>query len=173
MSRAIVLVGHGGVPKNCPHELVRKLKQLEAQRRAAGKPMSQEERELDQKIRHWPRTPQNDPYKEGLEALADQLRPLLKRDRLAIAYNEFCSPTLEEAVEELIKDGIWDITVVSSMFTPGGSHAEIEIPETVDKLKRAHPEATIRYAWPFDKTLVASMIATHLKQFKRRHPDKL
>ena len=168
MKRAIVLVGHGGVPKDCPHELVRKLKQLEAQRRAAGTSMSPEERELDQKIRCWPRTSQNDPYKEGLEALAAQLRPLLKRDRLAIAYNEFCAPTLEEAVEDLIKDGIWEITVVSSMFTAGGSHAEIEIPETVNKLKRAQPNATIRYAWPFDQQLVAGMLAAHLKQFHHR-----
>ena len=37
MTRATVLVGHGGVPKDCPHELVRKLKQLEAQRRASGR----------------------------------------------------------------------------------------------------------------------------------------
>ena len=85
MKRAIVLVGHGGVPKDCPHDLVGKLKQLEAQRRAAGTPMSPEEQELDQKIRRWPRTPQTDPYKEGLESLAAQLRPLLKGDRLAIA----------------------------------------------------------------------------------------
>lgn len=165
--RAIVLVGHGGVPKDCPHELVRKLKQLEAQRRAAGKPMSKEEKELDQKIRRWPRTPQTDPYKEGLEALAAQLRPLLNGDRLTIAYNEFCAPTLEEAVKELIKEGTQDITVVSSMFTAGGSHAEIEIPETVEKLKQAHPTVTIRYAWPFDKSLVAEMLASHLKRFRR------
>lgn len=168
MKRAIVLVGHGGVPKDCPHDLVRKLKQLEAQRRAAGTPMSPEERELDQKIRRWPRTPQTDPYKEGLEALATQLRPLLNGDRLTIAYNEFCAPTLEEAVEELIREGTKDITVVSSMFTAGGSHAEIEIPETVDKLKRAYPNATIRYAWPFDRALVAGMLAKHLEQFKRQ-----
>lgn len=166
MTRAIVLVGHGGVPKDCPHELVRKLKQLEAQRRAAGKPMSPEEKELDWKIRRWPRTPQNDPYKGGLEALADQLRPLLNGDRLAVAYNEFCAPTLEEAVEALIKEGMTDITVVSSMFTAGGSHAEIEIPEEVAALKQAHPAITIRYAWPFDKSLVAGMIASHLKQFR-------
>ncbi len=173
MPRAVVLVGHGGVPRDCPHELVRRLKQLEAQRRAAGTPMSDEERELDQKIRRWPRTPKNDPYKVGLEALAAQLRPLLKRDKLAVAFNEFCAPTLEEAAEELIKEGIWDITVISSMFTAGGSHAEIEIPETVAKLQRSHPNATIRYAWPFDQQLVATMLATHLRQFKRRNSDKL
>ncbi len=169
MTRAIVLVGHGGVPRDCPHDLVRRLKQLEAQRRAAHTPPTPEELELDRKIRRWPRTPQNDPYKGGLEALAEQLRPLLNGDRLAIAFNEFCAPTLEEAVEELIKEGAGDITVVSSMFTAGGSHAEIEIPETVEHLKRVHPGTAIRYAWPFDKSLVAHMMATHLAQFQQRN----
>lgn len=168
MSRAIVLVGHGGVPKDCPHDLVRRLKQLEAQRRATGRPASQEERELDRKIRRWPRTPETDPYKVGLESLAERLRPLLNGDRLAIAFNEFCAPTLEEAVEDLIRDGATDITVVSSMFTAGGSHAEVEIPDTVEKLKRAHPTVAIRYAWPFDTALVANMLAAHLKQFQQR-----
>ena len=166
MTRAIVLVGHGGVPKDCPHDLIRRLKQLEAQRRASGGPVSPEEKELDGTIRRWPRTARNDPYKGGLEALADQLRPLLNGDRLAIAFNEFCAPTLEEAVVELITEGVTDITVVSSMFTAGGSHAEIEIPETVAHLKQAHPSVTIRYAWPFDKSLVATMIARHLERFR-------
>jgi sirohydrochlorin cobaltochelatase len=168
MTRAIVLVGHGGVPRDCPHELVRRLKQLEAQRRAARTPTTDEERELDRKIRRWPRTPQNDPYKGGLEALADQLSPLLNGDRLAIAFNEFCAPTLEEAVEELLQEGVRDVTVVSSMFTAGGSHAEIEIPETVERLQRVHPGIAIRYAWPFDGSLVAGMLARHLEQFRRR-----
>lgn len=168
MTRAVVLVGHGGVPKDCPHDLVRRLKQLEAQRRTAGTPVSEEERELDQKIRRWPRTPQTDPYKVGLESLAERLRPLLNGDRLAVAFNEFCAPTLAEAVEALITDGATDITVVSSMFTAGGSHAEVEIPETVETLARAHPAVAIRYAWPFDTRLVATMLAAHLEQFRQQ-----
>ncbi|MEK6787110.1 MAG: hypothetical protein AABY61_16670 [Nitrospirota bacterium] len=38
----IILVGHGGIPKGCPQELVTKLKQLEAQRRTAQEPSSSE-----------------------------------------------------------------------------------------------------------------------------------
>ena len=41
--RGVVLVGHGGIPKDCPQELVARLKRLEAQRRAAHTPPSQEE----------------------------------------------------------------------------------------------------------------------------------
>ena len=49
--RGVILVGHGGIPKGCPQELVTKLKRLEAQRRAAKLPPSAEEIELDTKIR--------------------------------------------------------------------------------------------------------------------------
>ena len=45
--RGVILVGHGGIPKGCPQELVTKLKRLEAQRRAAKLPPSAEELELD------------------------------------------------------------------------------------------------------------------------------
>ena len=57
------------IPKDFPGDIVSKLKRLEAQRRAAGQPMSAEELELDTKIRTWPRTPETDPYQAGLEAL--------------------------------------------------------------------------------------------------------
>ena len=48
--RGVILVGHGGIPKGCPQELVTKLKRLEAQRRAAGAPISEEERELAESL---------------------------------------------------------------------------------------------------------------------------
>ncbi len=163
--KGIVLVGHGGIPKNYPGELVTKLKRLEAQRRAAGLPMSAEESELDTKIRTWPRTPDNDPYQAGLEALASEMKPLLNGALFAVAYNEFCGPTLPEAVEDLIKQGAQSITVVSTMFTPGGSHSEFEIPDEIEELKHKHPGVTIRYAWPYNLTKVSKMLMEHIEQF--------
>lgn len=164
--RAIILVGHGGVPKDYPQELVMKLKRLEAQRRAAGGTPTAEEIELDRRIRRWPRSAQTDPYRTGLESLADGLRPFLDGVPLSLAYNEFCVPTLEEAVAALIAGGAQDITVLSSMLTPGGSHSELEIPDTLRRLRTRYPEATLRYAWPFDLTLVGSMLAEHLRRFR-------
>lgn len=143
-----------------------KLKRLESQRRASGSPPGAEERELDQRIRRWPRTPDTDPYRDGLESLAARLRPLLGGAQLAIAYNEYCAPTLEEAVEELVSQGAQEITVVSSMATPGGSHSEIEIPETIEHLRTRHPGTTLRYAWPFDLDLIAGLLAEHIRRFQ-------
>ena len=163
--RGVILVGHGGIPKGYPQELIVKLKRLEGQRRAAGMAMSAEERELDTKIRQWPRTPETDPYQSGLEAVAAQLRAKLGEVLFAVAYNEFCAPTLEESVEELIKKGATHITVVTTMFTPGGSHSEVEIPEILEQLRKQYPDIVLRYAWPFDMNLIAVLLATQVKQF--------
>lgn len=163
--RGVILVGHGGIPRGCPQDLVTRLKRLEAQRRAAKQPPSAEETELDSKIRRWPRTPETDPYQAGLEAVAVQLQSRLDGVLFGIAYNEFCAPTLEEAVEDLIKKGATDITVATTMFTPGGSHSEVEIPEILDQLRPRHPEVELRYAWPFDLHLVANTLAEQLQRF--------
>ena len=162
----VVLVGHGGIPKDYPQDLVTKLKRLEAQRRATGSAMSQEELELDNKIRTWPRTAKTDPYQAGLEALAAQVKPLLNGAQFALAYNEFCGPTLSEAVEDLIGKGATSITVVSTMFTPGGSHSEFEIPEELQELRARHPGVNLNYAWPYDLGQVARMLLDHIQKFQ-------
>ena len=163
--KGVVLVGHGGIPKDCPQDLVTRLKRLEAQRRAAKLPPSPEEVELDNRIRRWPRTEESDPYRSGLEAVAVQLRSQLDGILFAVAYNEFCAPTLEEAVEDLISRGATHITVTTTMFTPGGSHAEIEIPESLAQLRPRHPTIELRYAWPFDLGDVAHTLARQIRRF--------
>ena len=161
--RGVVLVGHGGIPKDCPHDLVTRLKRLEAQRRAAKTSPTQEEIELDRTIRRWPRTGQNDPYRTGLEAVASVFRAKLDGALFALAYNEFCAPTLEEAVEDLVAKGATNVTVMTTMLTPGGSHAEIEIPETLGRLRQQYPEVTLHYVWPYDLELVASLLKAQLE----------
>ena len=163
--RGIVLVGHGGIAKDCPSELVSKLKRLEAQRRAVGMPPSAEEQELDATIRRWPRTAATDPYQAGLEAVGAALRQLLNGALFALAYNEFCAPTVEQSVEELINQGATHITVATTMFTPGGAHSEVEIPETLSRLRQKHPEVELHYAWPFDVQLIAGTLLQQLKRF--------
>jgi len=163
--KGIVLVGHGGIPKDYPGDLVTKLKRLEAQRKAGGQPMSAEELELDTKIRMWPRTPETDPYKAGLEALGAEMRPMVDGALFALAYNEFCGPTLAQAAEDLINQGAQSITVVSTMFTPGGSHSEFEIPELLKELRKQHPSVIFNYAWPYNLTQVSKMLIEHIARF--------
>lgn len=164
ITRGVILVGHGGIPKGCPQEFVTQLKRLEAQRRATRLPPSAAERELDTKIRQWPRTAETDPYQAGLEAVAARLRAQLDGALFAVAYNEFCAPTLEESTEQLVKQGATHITVLTTMFTPGGSHSEIEIPEIIDQLTTQYPGIVLRYAWPFDLNRVAQLLAEQLQR---------
>lgn len=157
--KAVLLVGHGAVARDCPRELVTRLKALEAQRRGRGGPTTEEEVELETRIRRWPRTPTNDPYRKGLEALAERLREHLGNTVLAVAYNEFCAPSIAEAVEALVAGGAADITVVTTMMTSGGAHSEIDIPEALAELRQRFPRIVLRYAWPVAPDLVAEMLA--------------
>jgi sirohydrochlorin cobaltochelatase len=166
-TRGVILVGHGAVPKDFPRDAVSRLKALEARRKASGTPPSEEEVEIEARIRSWPRTSDNDPYQAGLEALGLRLLPLLGGAPFALAYNEFCAPTLAEAVRELIARGAREITVIPSMLTPGGVHSEIEIPEEIARLRAAHPGVLLHYAWPFDLGRVARMLAAQLSGAER------
>ena len=163
--RGVILVGHGGIAKDCPAELVTKFKRLEAQRRAAGTSPSAEEQGLDATIRRWPRTAATDPYRAGLEAVGAALQPLLNGALFALAYNEFCAPSVEESIEDLIRQGATHITVATTMFTPGGAHSEIEIPEALARLRPKHPGVELHYAWPFDVQLIAATLLQQLGRF--------
>lgn len=166
--RAVVLVGHGGVPRDYPRERLGQLRGLEAKRRGTKAQPSPEEVALETELRHWPRTPATDPYQAGLKSLAAHLRPILEPDRLVLAYNEFCAPTVVEAVRALATQGVTDIVAVPSMFTPGGVHAEIDIPDTLLALRTEFPHLNLRYAWPFGGEHLASFFVEHLRRFESR-----
>ena len=165
MSRksGVILVGHGSIPKDCPKDIITAFKAAEAARRVTGGEPTQEERELEAIIRGWPRAKGSDPYREGIEKLAERLEPLLEGARLATAYNEFSAPSIETVVDEMARDGILEITVIPTMLTPGGVHSEVDIPEELERLKRAYPTTEIRYGWPFDLDRLARMLADHLR----------
>jgi sirohydrochlorin cobaltochelatase len=160
------MVGHGGVPRDYPRERLTRLRGLEARRRVSGEVPCAEEIALETELRHWPRTPANDPYRAGLQSLAEHLRPRLQPARLVLAYNEFCAPTVAEAVRALAAEGVTDIVAMPSMLTPGGVHAEIEIPETIEALRDELPHVSLRYAWPVAGDDLAELFVGHLRRFE-------
>lgn len=167
---AVLLVGHGGWPSDCPEELAGKLKRLEGKRRKENLPPSDEEIEVDNLVRSWPRTPETDPYKYGLELLASRLAEQLNNYSMGLAYNEFCDPTIEKAANRLIQEGAKTVIIVTTMFTPGGSHSEKEIPEEMELLQKQHPGVEFIYAWPFDMDRAAGMLANHVTDFTNNIP---
>jgi sirohydrochlorin cobaltochelatase len=160
--RVVILVGHGAPPRGYRREAVARLKALEGRRQATGGSMGDEEAALDRQIRAYPRTAENDPYREGILALAAALAPRLGGAQLLVAYNEFCGPSVEEAVEDAVRAGAQEIVVVPSMLTPGGVHAEVEIPEALARARARFPGLKLRYAWPFDLELIATMLAVQV-----------
>ena len=162
--RAVLLVGHGGTAKDMPRDLVTRQRKLAREREQRGDDRtSAEEATLDRQIREWPRTPDNDPYKAGLESIAARLAPRIDPLRLAVAYNEFCAPSPEAAIDDLVSSGADSVLVVSTMFTPGGGHSEIDLPELVRAACARHPYVDIRYAWPFALDGIAEFLALHIE----------
>lgn len=164
----VILIGHGATASDTPHELVAELKGLEARRTAAGgcnAPMSPREAELDRRVRDWPRTPQNDPYRAGLLELAGKLRLFLASTPLEVAFNEFCAPSVEEAGEKLVQAGCRKVVLATVMTTRGGLHSELEIPAITKALKARHPGVEFVYAWPYETGQVAELIARNLRRF--------
>ncbi|MBI2174475.1 MAG: CbiX/SirB N-terminal domain-containing protein [Candidatus Omnitrophica bacterium] len=164
----LVLVGHGAPATDCPPQLVGELMGLQwsGNGHHAGAHDSPKGRvtELDQAIRNWPRTVSNDPYKAGLEAVARALRKQLPSCRVILAYNEFCRPSIEEAIEQEIRNGAGRIFVIPSMLTPGGIHSEQDIPRTLDRLRNQNTHTQIIYLWPFEVATVAALLAAQLRQ---------
>ncbi|MBI4369372.1 MAG: CbiX/SirB N-terminal domain-containing protein [Elusimicrobia bacterium] len=167
---AIVLIGHGAAASDTPRKFVDELKKLEMERRRRQmNAVNGREIELDRLVRQWPRTPQNDPYKSGLEQIALALEAKLSGRRLILAYNEFCAPSVEEAIAALADQGIQKITLITTMYTRGGLHSEKEIPSIVRQAQKKYPNVRFHYAWPFDTIEIANFLAHHLKQSVNAH----
>lgn len=160
---AVILIGHGGTASDTPRPLIGELKKLEAERQARRElKMSPREAELDKQVREWPRTPDNDAYKLGVDEIARALAPKLDGRKLVTAYNEFCAPSVEDAIESLVKEGFTKISLISTMYTRGGLHAECEIPGIVTEARKNHPGVVVEYAWPFDAGYLADFLAGQL-----------
>lgn len=160
MKPALLLIGHGSPASDTPREMVRQLKRLEEERQRKRLPeMTPEERELDHAVRSWPRTAQTDPYQRGFESIGASLIKRLPAWSVALAYNEFCAPSIDEAVDRLVHGGHEKIVFVTTMFTRGGGHAECEIPWELQRAQRRHPRVNFSYAWPFDTEGVSDLLA--------------
>ena len=48
------------------------------------------------------------------------------------------------------------------MMTPGGEHAEEEIPEAIRQVQSRYPCVEFRYAWPFDLRETAQFLARQI-----------
>jgi sirohydrochlorin cobaltochelatase len=166
--QAVILIGHGGLPNDIPKEVVEDFMKIHKQRIRRGTPITSEEKDLETTIRNWERTPESDPYKVGLEKLADHLAPRLDGYIFKTAYNEFCFPSIEQAADQLAEENITKVILITTMITPGGSHSEREIPEEVEALRLKYPKMDFQYAWPYDLDLFSNLLSDHIINFLKK-----
>lgn len=163
----IVLVMHGEPPRDLPREAISEYFVLHEQMASAPPDRQASLRErlqaLDHRIRHWPRTPANDPFYAGSMALAAALEQAAGMP-VIVAFNEFCAPALPEALDRAAASAS-RVLVVSPMMTRGGSHAEGDIPRAVERARQRHPGVRFVYAWPYDVAEVAAFLARHVRRF--------
>lgn len=115
---------------------------------------------LERMIRTWPRTAFNDPFYSGSRDLAARLEKAVGRE-VILGFNEFCSPSLEEALN-LAAEKSRKVIVVTPMMTRGGEHAEREIPAAIQAAREAHQHTLFVYAWPFEAKALAEFLAAQI-----------
>jgi sirohydrochlorin cobaltochelatase len=167
MKVVIVLAMHGTPPAGFPeHELGELFSLHSRMERASGSEReSLQERHdlLDSRIRNWPRDPQNDPFYAGSLDLADHLRQAAGCD-VIVGFNEFCAPSVDEAIEQAVTVGAEKVVVVTPMMTRGGSHSEEDIPAAIARACARYPRVPVLYAWPFDTSEVALFLTAQVER---------
>jgi sirohydrochlorin cobaltochelatase len=119
---------------------------------------------LERKIRIWPRTAFNDPFFSGSLDLAGRLEKAVNRE-VIVGFNEFCSPSLKEALY-LAAQKTKKVIIITPMMTRGGEHAEREIPAAIQGAREAYPLTLFIYVWPFETKAIAEFMATQIASVK-------
>jgi sirohydrochlorin cobaltochelatase len=164
----IVLAMHGAPPLDFPTAELAEFFSLHA-RIGHGEGGAQDAsrgryRELEARVRAWPRTPRNDPFYAGSLDLAEHLRRASGLE-VILGFNEFCAPTLDEALDLAAGRADEKIIVVTPMTTRGGEHSAVDIPVTIRRARDRHPEKEFIYAWPFATEDIARFLSSQVFRF--------
>lgn len=160
----IILAMHGAPPNDYSRSDLKDFFKLHMMHETGGgfpQAMHQRYDELHEKMRDWPRTPENDPFWDASQRLAEELSRITGND-VIVGFNEFCGPSVDEALESGVQAGSNEIIVITPMMTPGGEHSTVDIPESIKLAQERHPSVSFHYAWPFDRTAVATFLAEQL-----------
>ena len=174
MKTVVVLAMHGSPPKDFPRHELAEFFGLEARLGAEGvehgtsarglDPLRRRHAELDARMRAWPRTAGNDPFFAASRILAAELARVTGHE-VVLGFNEFCAPDLDEALEQAVAARPDRVVVVTAMMTPGGEHAEAEIPLAISRARERHPGLEMIYAWPFETGAAAGFLAEQMRRF--------
>jgi len=165
METVIVLAMHGAPPADFPPRdqaeyfgLHHELDRAGAGDRARLLPRFEE---LDLRMRSWPRTPANDPFWAASVELGAALEQVAGA-RVLVGFNQFCAPSLDQALDQAAALGPAKVRVATSMLTRGGEHAERDIPAAIARAAERYPSVRFEYAWPYRVADVAEFLAARI-----------
>lgn len=168
MSTILILTMHGAPPKDFPRRELGEFFTLHMQMENNPQRLDDSQRqrytELNNRMRSWPRTAANDPFYASSQEMARRLEVETGLETL-VCFNEFCDPSLSDAVRTAVGKGAQRIVVITPMMTGGGDHSEIEIPAEIDQLRAEFPQVEMIYAWPFDPDAVTQLLAGQVRRF--------
>jgi len=160
----VVLAMHGSPPLDFPRDELQEYFMLEAKEHHhphSGEP-SPRLRELEARMRAFPRNETNDPFWTGSRELAAALEKACGLPVL-LGFNEFCAPDLDETFDRAAGTGAERVVVLTPMMTRGGGHSERDIPAAIARAQARHPAVRFVYAWPFDTAAAAEFLARKIK----------
>ncbi len=168
MATKIVLVMHGMPPNDFPEEDVVELVGLHRMIEGSGGDISKHVIDrfntLDAKVRNWPRDAENDPFWDASLRLATEISSET-RCNVVVGFNEFCAPSVTDAIEIASQSSPARIVVTTPMMTPGGEHSEGDIPEAIEKARGRFEGIEIVYAWPFSLSDVAGFLSSQVRKY--------
>ena len=166
MKIVIILAMHGMPPSDFPQKETLDYFMLHSRmENMPGPPppvMQQQYEELDNKMRNWPRTQDNDSYFYSSNELAEEISSQTGYN-VIVGFNEFCSPSLDDAFDAASKDDFEKIIVITPMMTRGGEHSEKDIPEAIERARKKFPNTQFSYIWPFNISKVAAFLAEQIQ----------
>jgi sirohydrochlorin cobaltochelatase len=167
MHTKLVLAMHGAPPTDFPERELAEFFSLRTRLEHAQSPQDPATiaryTELETRLRAWPRTSQNDPFYAGSQAISAQLQEQ-SGYQVFIGFNEFCAPSLDEALDQAAGSGTEQVIVITPMLTRGGEHAERDIPDAIQRAQARHPQTLLRYLWPFEASTVAQFLNEQIQK---------
>ena len=167
MKIIIILAMHGMPPNDFPKKETLDYFMLHSRiENMPGSPppiLQQQYKELDIKMRSWPRTQENDSYYYASNELAEATSNQTGY-KVIVGFNEFCSPSLDEAFDAASKYDSEKIIVITPMMTRGGEHSEKDIPEAIERAKIKSPSTQFSYVWPFNISKVAAFLTEQIQE---------
>lgn len=117
---------------------------------------------LENDMRDWPRNHKNDPFFMASQRVAQHLSKKTGYPVIC-AFNEFASPSIEDAFEKATTMNPKEIMVITPMMIKGGSHSDKDIPQAIWRARKKYPHIKLSYIWPFPEEDIAEFLSNRIE----------